>query len=384
MKAIIKILIPLLILGLGVAVMIVMIKKRSAPVKAATVQMGVLVTTAPVELVTHTVIVRGSATVMPSEQISVVPQVGGEVIKVSKNFVAGGKIPKGKLLFVIDDTDYTLQYEGTLSALARAEYEYESVERQAEIARLEWDTISHSDESPNPLVLYEPQLKNARAALQAAQAQVDLAQLSVKRTRVRAPFNARVRVEQISLGQVVMPGASVGTIAGTNKAEVTVAVPVEDLAWIDLPAPAGTASVLQGNRVFSASVMRTAAEVDPQTHMVNVIVEVLDPFALKTFGAPELLLGSFVEVTIKGHKLENVFVFPRKILHDDDTIWVMGADDTLSIKSVDVLRIEGDKVIVRSVPGEDELISGEIIVTSNISGAVDGLKLRATTALEAR
>ncbi|MFC1770161.1 efflux RND transporter periplasmic adaptor subunit [Nitrospirota bacterium] len=384
MKAIIKILLPLIILALGIGFTILMVMKRETPMKNPVAQTGVLVTTSAVESGTHKITVRGSAKVQPSEQVSVISQVSGKVVRVSPKFVTGGIIPKGGLLFEIDDTDYRLELDRTLSTLARAEYEYESVLRQAEIARLEWETLSGSDELPNPLVLFEPQLKNARASLEAAEAQIALAELRVKRTTLRAPFDSRVRTEQISFGQFVMTGSPVATLAGTTKAEITVAVSTEDLAWITIPARKNTARVYQDSdtSVFKGTVLRSAGEVDPQTHMVNVIVEVRDPFGLKRAEGGELLYGSFVEVEIEGQELSDVFVLPRKILRDDSTVWTMESTGVstgvLRIKPVEVLRIEGDEVIVRAIVGEKELLTGEQIVTTNISGAVDGMKLRST------
>ena len=60
---------------------------------------------------------------------------------------------------------------GAWRILAQARYQLVTVESQARVARLEWERIAEErSEEPNPLVLFEPQLENARSAVAAAEA----------------------------------------------------------------------------------------------------------------------------------------------------------------------------------------------------------------------
>jgi multidrug resistance efflux pump len=103
--------------------------------------------------------------------------------------VAGGFFRQGERLFSIEDTDYRLALERAEATRAKAEYELATIESQAEVARVEWERLyEDSGEEPNPLVLYEPQLKNARAALASAGSSVRQAEIDLERTRVRASF----------------------------------------------------------------------------------------------------------------------------------------------------------------------------------------------------
>ena len=89
--------------------------------------------------------------------------------------------------------------------------------------------------TPNPLTLYEPQLKAAQAAMAGAQADLSQAQLNLKRTVVPRPFNLRVRVKRVDKGQYVRVGQELATVYGTDVAEVIVPLPVAELRWLTIP-----------------------------------------------------------------------------------------------------------------------------------------------------
>jgi hypothetical protein len=107
---------------------------------------------------------------------------------------------------------------------------------------------------------------------------------------------------------------------------------------------------------------------------MQLVVAVKDPYGLKGAGDPQrppLVVGTFVDVTIKGKTLKEVFVIPRKAIRDNGSVWIMDAQGKLQIKTVKPVRIEREKVILT-----EGLDAGDLIVLNNISGAADGMKLR--------
>ena len=67
-----------------------------------------------------------------------------------------------------------------------------------------------------------------------AQAQIDRANLNLERTRIRAPFDGRVRTKRIDVGQVVGPGVPLGRIYAVDYAEIELPIPDRQLAFLDL------------------------------------------------------------------------------------------------------------------------------------------------------
>ena len=394
-----KIALPAGIVIVALILMLALIKMRHAPQKAEPRKGGLLVKVMQLESTDLNARVEGTGTVKAAKEVTIISQVSGEVKYTSPSFVDGGFFKKGDVLFRIDDTDYMLALKQAQASEARAEYELEQIKSRADIAKREWEIISGtsgaigqeegvkegsqaSGQTPNPLVLYGPQLKNARSALESASASVAQARLNLERTAERAPFDCRVRQKTIDTGQYVRAGTQVGLLAGTASAEVIIPLGREELGWISIPGinsrDRGSMAAItipgdSAGNIWQGRVVRSAGEVDMKSRTVQVVVAVDDPYGLKRGGSglPPLLSGSFVNVSITGNKMENVFSIPRHTLRDNDTVWLMMDDNTMSVVPVRVARIEGESVIIKS-----GLKDGDRLVLTRVSGAADGLRLR--------
>jgi RND family efflux transporter MFP subunit len=385
--------IPVAILAGALAITVAMIASRNAPKKEHKLSPGPLVETIEVSPTSHQVTVYATGTVQPRQEASIAPQVDGKIISVADQFVAGGYFSRGEVMFEIEGVDYELALRSAESQLARAQYELASAEGQAEVAREEWRLLGSGDGTkPNPLVLHEPQLKNASAQLQAAQAGVERARLNLERTVVRAPFNCRVRSENIDPGQFVRTGTTVAVLIGTDRAEVTVPLPLSDIRWLDVPSPVNGLVGSQAEvrmtvdgKVYSWNgvVARNMGVVDERGRMERVVVAVDDPYGLNNPDGGQrfdLAVGSFVEVRISGRTLKDVYRLPAASLRQHNTVWLFDvADSTLQIKDVELLRREQETAVLGS-----GLSGGDRVVTTYLAGAANGLRLRVAQTGEVR
>ena len=375
---------PLVILMVGFAGMLAMVQSKSAPKRKAKEVSGYLVEVIKAEIENHPVIITGTGEVNVRQESSVTPQVSGRVTYLATDFVAGGVFSEGDLLFSVEDVDYLLAIEQAKASLAKAEYDLSTVEAQARVAREEWERLKgDKDGDPNPLVLYKPQLANARASMESARAALSRANIDLKRTRILAPFNCRVRSEDIDMGQYVRSGTSVGIIAGTDEAEVYVPLPMEEMKWLEIPRRKGDGRgsiarvILRGSgsqTTFEGRIDRSLGEVDPRSRMARVVVSVQDPYHLSDGsknGTQSLETGMFVTVEMKGKELRKMVSIPRNALRDGDTIWTVSDGNTLHIRPVKVVRLERDRAYI-----DGGTWDGESIVISNISGAAEGMNLR--------
>ena len=107
--------------------------------------------------------------------------------------------------------------------------------------------------------------------------------------------------------------------------------------------------------------------------MARLIVEVDDPFTLKPENSdkPVLLMNSFVSVEIEGRELGQVVSIARTHLRDGDSLWIMGADDTLEIRKVDIVFRGHDQVLVTA-----GIRAGERLVVTDLAAPVAGMPLR--------
>lgn len=374
MTRLFRIIMPLLILVLAGLLTMAMIQKRPTPERVEKEAPAMLVQVFDVYPENTRARIITTGTVRAVREASVSAQVSGRVEFVSASLIQGGVLNKDELILRIDDRDYLLAIERAQAQITSAELELARVEGSAMVARQEWELFKDPDHAePTPLVLYEPQLRNARA-----QAELDL-----ERTTIKAPLASRVLSQSVAPGQYISQAGLVAVLAEIEKAEVVIHLPLSELKWVEVP-PAGAetggseAKVRimgePGDRFRPAKIARSLGQVDSSTRMMGLIVEVEDPYALKAQNQGhmnELPLGSFVQVEIMGRELENIFVLPRRALQEKSFVWIADQENRLQSREVVVERFEMDQVMISSGIGP-----GERIVLTNITAPARGMQLR--------
>lgn len=345
------------------------------------------VRTIPAETQTLTYRVRSQGTVSPRTEANLVPEVSGRVVWISPSLAAGGFFKEGDPLLRLDRRDFELAVRRQRAALKRATSELEFA--ASELARRQGlsdagvASPSQLSEARRTAGVAEANVSDARAALE--QAQRDL-----ERTEIVAPFDGRVREEQVDTGEFVARGNPIAVIYATDYVEIRLPIPDEDLAYLDLPDPRriaidGAAEALaEGPLVILRStfagrlhewtgrVVRTEGEIDSRSRMVNVVARVEKPYDAKDADTrPPLAVGLFVEAEIVGPEAEDVIVVPRYAMREDSKILVVDANDELHSKRVNVLRIDRDDVLVQG-----PLDAGERICVSPLQVVVEGMKVQ--------
>jgi RND family efflux transporter MFP subunit len=226
----------------------------------------------------------------------------------------------------------------------------------------------------------------AEAALREARTALERAQMDLERTEIRAPFLGRVREEQVDVGQFVNRGARVARLYAVDYAEVRLPIPDYELAFLDLPltyrgeggdTSSGPPVVLRADFAgaqyeWEGKIVRTEGEIDPGSRMVHAVAQVEDPYGRSNHpDRPPLAVGLFVEAEILGRVVNDVVRVPRASMRTADELLIVDADDHLQFRRVDVLRADGETVVIGS-----GVAGGERICVSPIEAAVDGMTVR--------
>ena len=383
-KTVFKIIFPLLIIVAGVFIFKMMAAHKQPPIKKPVARSGALVQVLTVKRTDRQVDIPVTGTIVPKQEISLIPQVSGKLVYVAPLFEAGAYFSAGEVLLKIEDIDYNLAIERAKAQVAKMEFELSSVQSKAKVAKQEWQMGNHASEAPvSSLVLYGPQLKEAQANLTSAVAALQQAKVNLSRTRITAPFNCRIRSEQISIGQYVTPGSKMAVLVSSDEAEAIVPVPLSDLAWLQVPRPGrmkqssrASVQITSGSQVFNwpGRLARSLGEVDQVGKMVRMAVTVADPYNLKAAAPkdrPELALGMFVQVIFRGRMAKGVIPIPRQALRENDTVWLMTSENKLKIVPVQISRREHDEILVKG-----GLAANDRVVLSKLVGAVAGMPLK--------
>ena len=383
MKKPLQIALPIAVLLGGIGIAVVLIKTRPEAKKVTPSAAGL-----PVEAITlrpakETVLINAMGAVSPAREVVLSAEVSGRVIHQDPRLVPGGQFKKGGVLLRIDPRNYQLAAEQQRANLQRAEFELKVERGRGKIAAREWtlmDKRKDGEPEGQELALRVPHLANAEAAVAAARSALERAELDVERTTIRAPFDGFLKTENVEVGQFVSPGQQLTTLVGSEEFWVHVSVPLDRLSWIKLPGPAGEAGsevTLQldvgPGEVLErrGEVIRLLGDLDPVGRMARIVVRVLDPFSnANSSSSVPLLLGSFVQVSIVGDALDDVFVVPRSALFGGDSVLIAGRDDRLEIRKIDIAWRKAEVVYVAS-----GLTAGERLITSRVATVLSGTAL---------
>jgi len=242
------------------------------------------------ELIAIPVVSQGS--IKAKTYIKLVAEVSGRISQMAKLRFNGGFFKKGQLLLSIDDADYRLAMVRAEAQVAAAKQQLIRVQTEAGQARYDLKQIGRDPSKSTSYALREPQLAEAQANLQAAQAELEIAGLQMQRTRVLAPFDGRVMNKQVDVGQYVSTGTLLADIYSTEM--VTVRLPLSlhqtELLGIQLTNNQQRVNSVKikliaesasGNYQWLASMSHTEGEMDERNRLVYLVAEVDSPFAMQ-------------------------------------------------------------------------------------------------------
>ena len=315
--------------------------------------------------------------VRPLNEINLISQVSGQIIKAADEFVDGGIIKAGSPLVWIDDRDYKLAVISAESRVAQASKLLEREIAESELAKNDWEELGIGEASP--LTLRIPQLKEAEAAEKAALADLEKAKLNLERTVVKLPFQGIIRQKKTGVGQFVGTGSILATAFSTE--EVLIALPLTDteLSYLGLPLAYEEEKIFSGPKVnfysfvsnknseWTGRIVRTAGSIDPLTRLVYVYAEVVNPYQQ----SPPLAIGMFVDAIIEGKTIKDGFLVPNSAINNNSDIYIINASDNLEIRKIEVLGTENDYVIIKG-----EISEGERVVVSPLNNAKTGMALK--------
>ena len=324
---------------------------------------------------TYNASISGYGETQTHYSLTLTAQTSGEVIKQSAQLETGYQVKKGEVLVQLEDSDYQSAVADAKSTLASAKLDLLEEEREASQAQAEWQASGLSGEPDSDLVLHEPQLESARAAVVKAQAALTSAEKDLSRTKITSPFDAIVVERFTAPGSYLQVGSQVATLYSTDMIEVPVPLSTRD--WAHLPEttdPADSSWPVQlksveGAETWSGRILRTEQHVDTTTRQRTLLVAVDSPFEQ----TPPLLPGTFVEVGINGSDVDNVWKLPNSALSQRGEIWYV-TNGILARFATEPL-FSNDSSIYVKVPKELAQTPTKIVVHP-LSSYLPGMKVQ--------
>jgi len=373
-----RLVVAVVLLGLGTAGILYATRQRPQPVLVHTVARGT---------VEATVANTRAGTVMAHRRAKLAPGTGGQVA--AKHVEEGDRVTAGQVLMELWHADLKAQRALAESEVVRATAQAEEAVLRAELAEREAqrqrDLLAEGASSGERVDRADSEAKAARAAQRAAaavatvqQQQIRVVDAQLERTLVRAPFAGIVAEVNGEVGEFVTP-SPVGIptppavdLIDDSAPYVTAPIDEVDAARVQVGMPARVTLDAFGKRAFAGRVRRIAPYVldrEKQARTVDVEVELAEPAT-----DVALLAGYSADVEILLQQHPDVVRVPTEAVRDD-SVFVRAADGTLSLRPVTTGLTNW-----RFTEITGGLRDGEVIVLSrDRDGVVDG----AATTLDA-
>jgi membrane fusion protein (multidrug efflux system) len=255
-------------------------------------------------------------------------------------FESGAQVKKGQVLVELDSDVERAQLQ---SIVARRDLAKVSAGR----------TKALVDQGAIP----QSQLDADQAGLKSASADVSALQAQIDRKVIRAPFDGRIGIRQVNLGQYLNPGTAIAVLQATEGVFVDFTLPQEQLQVVRV----GTV-VRVNDGTPGPKATATVSAIDPTLDAVTRAIRVR---AAVDAQDPALSPGMFVNVAVVLPEQKKVVIVPATaVVHASfgDSIFVVEDGQPhkkASQKFVKLGEARGDFVAV-----VDGLKAGEEVVTS--------------------
>ena len=196
------IIIPVIILGLGYLIYSQIKQPTTKPKKPPGIRKAPKTKVIELHVENYTSSIESNGIINAHNEVNLTSQVPGRIVKIHPQFEDGAFFTKGTILLELEEADFLTSVASAEAMLAQASASHAQEKARSEQARLNWEDLGY-DEEPNELVLRLPQLREAEARVNSASTQLAQAERNFNRSKIKAPFDGRVRKRLVGVSQAV-------------------------------------------------------------------------------------------------------------------------------------------------------------------------------------
>jgi membrane fusion protein (multidrug efflux system) len=292
----------------------------------------------------------------------------------------GGYVKKGDLLFEIDPRPFMATLAQAKGQLEEAKATMLGVELDAKRAKQLFDTkVISEQEYTNKTQAYQTKL----AAVSAAQAAVEQAQLNLDFTKVVSPLDGIAGQAQAQVGDLVGTGSNTTLTTVSQIEPIRCYFPISEQSYwefadrlkqmmmvaedkrpekVELILPDGSIYPHKGKFAF------VDRQVDPKTGTIQIAV---------SFPNPELTLrpGQYVTARAEIDQIPNALLIPQQAvseLQGGDQAGVVGSDGKAEIRAIKIGPVYGRMIVVT-----EGLKAGEKVIVEGFQKIRQGIEVSA-------
>ncbi len=422
-----RVIVFLIILALGIAGFLRLVKTRQSPTRVKNKEMAVSAKTVKTSEMSIYPTVSSYGTVKHGRKWTAVAEVGGIVLMKSENLKEGAVVKKGDILLKIDPVDYELAISGINTELQITDSQLQEIyttrkllketmgieqknldlaqkdlKRQellykkkavADVSKDRSSRVYYSQKQKYISVksqydILPAKIKQLKSKIKGLNVKLKQANRQLERTLITAPFDSVVGLVNIEEGQFIRGGSSMFMLSGIDYVEIYCEISTSDmdilmsgcdsisteLVWSEKYIENLDIEVLiyqlSGTSKYAriGTLKRIKAELDSQTRKLTLIIEVKNPFK-KGFCKKQspIFPGDLVRIQLKSLKKIQAYVLPRISL-EGKRVKVVSDDGRMGFRDVEMFYNSGEFSVVQS-----GLMSDEQVIVSEVIPEVEGV-----------
>lgn len=307
------------------------------------------------ETLSSEVVISGK--IIPRQKIDLYSEVTGKLEKAGKEFREGIPFRAKELMLTLDDTEAQLELQAAKSQL------YSTIigllpdlENDHANNFSAWKAYVDAFDIKKPIQAL-PKTKSSREKLYVGARNIENQYINIKRQehrltkyKIYAPFDGVLSNAATYEGALVRSGQKLGELTHPSRYELEAAVSLYDVQFFKKGNKVNLYSEAT-NENWSGTVNRFGKMIEEKTQTQKVFI---------TINSSKLNEGMFLNGKITTKSLDNVVSLPRKLLINNNTVYVVEGGK-LALKQIEVVKINNNQMYVRGLEDGTEILSQAVL-----------------------
>ncbi|MGL0953834.1 efflux RND transporter periplasmic adaptor subunit [Vibrio vulnificus] len=317
------------------------------------------------------------------EDTNITAQVSGYLK--ARHFEEGQLVEKGALLYTIEPSSFEAQVASAKASLAQAKASLKKAELDHQRGK---NLLPRGSISQSEFDALTAGLLGAQAQLEAANAQLKLADVNLSYTQIRAPFSGRISDSKVSKGDLVSPSSGIlTTLVSLDPIHTAFSISERERLALGIERIKGDGSTpsagvevhlqLENGKEYPhlGRLDYLGNRIDTKTGTIALRAVVENP-------DHQLLPGQHIKVNLREKQAKSVVVVPRRAVQTDlegHFVMVMTPGEVAERRNVSLGAQVEQGVVIRQGLTQDD-----VVITQGLQRVRNGMQVRVQTPTESK
>ncbi|MCA3910646.1 efflux RND transporter periplasmic adaptor subunit [Vibrio vulnificus] len=317
------------------------------------------------------------------EDTNITAQVSGYLK--ARHFEEGQLVEKGALLYTIEPSSFEAQVASAKASLAQAKASLKKAELDHQRGK---NLLPRGSISQSEFDALTAGLLGAQAQLEAANAQLKLADVNLSYTQIRAPFSGRISDSKVSTGDLVSPSSGIlTTLVSLDPIHTAFSISERERLALGIERIKGDGSTpsagvevqlqLENGKEYPhlGRLDYLGNRIDTKTGTIALRAVVANP-------DHQLLPGQHIKVNLREKQAKSVVVVSRRAVQTDlegHFVMVMTQGEVAERRNVSLGAQVEQGVVIRQGLTQDD-----VVITQGLQRVRNGMQVRVQTPTESK